>query len=65
MLGFCLSLLILESVSIQTIVAFESFGIAALLYLAVEELLVEAHDVAEDLPWIFLGFLVVMLCEML
>ena len=49
--------------------AFESFGIAALLYLAVEELLVDAHNASEDLPWmtapLFIGFLLVMVFEKL
>lgn len=44
-----------------------SFGIAALLYLVTEELLVEAHEV-EDTPLtaatFFLGFLALMLIEM-
>ena len=68
-LGFFLSLSILTHVAYLGLVSFESFGIAALLYLAVEELLVEAHDVAEDLPWMtapfFIGFLVVMIFEKL
>jgi len=41
-----------------------SFGLVALLYLVTEELLVEAHEQAEDTPWItalfFLGFLVLL-----
>lgn len=43
-------------------------GIVALLYLVVEELLVEAHEVAET-PWsiaaFFLGFLLFLIIEML
>ena len=68
-LGFFLSLSILTHVAYLGLVSFESFGSAALLYLAVEELLVEAHDVAEDLPWMtapfFIGFLAVMIFEKL
>lgn len=44
-----------------------SFGLAALLYLVTEELLVEAHEVPET-PWatatFFLGFVVLLLMEM-
>jgi len=43
-----------------------AFGVAALLYLVTEELLVEAHEVGER-PWItacfFLGFLIILLLE--
>ncbi len=45
-----------------------SFGAAALLYLVIEELLVEAHEVKET-PWItsafFLGFIALYLIELL
>ncbi len=45
-----------------------SFGAAALLYLVTEELLAEAHEIPET-PWLtasfFLGFLVLLLIEML
>lgn len=45
-----------------------SFGIAALLYLVTEELLVEAHEIPET-PWLaatfFVGFLVMLVIEML
>lgn len=45
---------------------FIAFGIAALLYLVTEELLIEAHEVKER-PWItasfFLGFLIILLLE--
>lgn len=44
------------------------FGIAALLYLVTEELLVEAHEIPET-PWLaatfFVGFLVMLVIEML
>ena len=67
--GFLLMHFILQYISSDFLVAFESFGIAALLYLAVEELLVDAHDVSEDLPWmtapLFIGFLLVMVFEKL
>lgn len=43
-----------------------AFGVAALLYLVTEELLVEAHEI-EDKHWVtaafFLGFLVILLLE--
>jgi len=46
------------------LVATISFAVAALLYLVVEELLTEAHEV-EDTPWVtalfFLGFLVIFI----
>lgn len=68
-IGFLISLWWLQGVGHVGLIAFEAFGIAALLYLAAEELLVEAHDVAEDLPWMtapfFLGFLMVLLLEKL
>lgn len=45
-----------------------SFGIAALLYLVVEELMVEAHE-APETPWLsatfFVGFLLLLILEML
>lgn len=44
-----------------------AFGLIALLYLVTEELLVEAHEQAEDTPWItalfFLGFLVLLVLQ--
>lgn len=44
-----------------------AFGIAALLYLVVEELLVDAHEI-EDTPWVtgmfFIGFLMIVLMSM-
>lgn len=44
-----------------------AFGVAALLYLAVEELVLEAHEEQTDTPWItapfFLGFLAVLLLK--
>jgi ZIP family zinc transporter len=43
-----------------------AFGVAALLYLVTEELLVEAHE-REDTPWVtalfFIGFLVLFVLE--
>ncbi|KTD64700.1 ZIP family metal transporter [Legionella spiritensis] len=43
-----------------------SFGVAALLYLVTEELLLEAHEVRET-PWItlcfFIGFLLILMLE--
>lgn len=44
-----------------------AFGLVALLYLVTEELLVEAHEQAEDTPWItalfFLGFLLLLVLQ--
>ncbi|MEW5421650.1 ZIP family metal transporter [Amorphus sp. 3PC139-8] len=44
-----------------------AFGLIALLYLVTEELLVEAHEQAEDRPWVtalfFIGFLVLILLQ--
>lgn len=44
-----------------------SFGLIALLYLVTEELLVEAHEEAEDRPWVtamfFVGFLALIVLE--
>ena len=44
-----------------------AFGLVALLYLVTEELLVEAHEQAEDTPWItalfFVGFLVLLVLQ--
>lgn len=51
--------------ALETVLA---FGLAALLYLVTEELLVEAHEVAET-PWttgvFFFGFLFLLLVEMM
>ena len=45
-----------------------SFGVAALLYLVTEELLVEAHE-APETPFLsatfFVGFLILLVTEML
>ncbi len=57
----------LNSLSPPMIEGVLSFGVAALLYLVTEELLVEAHEVPET-PLItatfFIGFLVIILIEM-
>jgi len=59
--AFC-GYLFLSGLSGSALVATISFAVAALLYLVVEELLVEAHK-GEDTPWVtalfFLGFLVI------
>lgn len=57
----------LADVSPATLDAVMSFGVAALLYLVTEELLVEAHEVDETpvlTSMFFLGFLALMLIEM-
>lgn len=60
----CASLLgyfLLKGASIDLISAILSFGVAALLYLVTDELLVEAHTVEEKPSsslWLFAGFLI-------
>ncbi|RQP21845.1 ZIP family metal transporter [Piscinibacter terrae] len=57
----------LADVSPVTLDVVMSFGVAALLYLVTEELLVEAHEVDETpvlTSMFFLGFLALMLIEM-
>ena len=57
----------LSSLSPAMIEAVLSFGVAALLYLVTEELLVEAHEVPETsltTATFFIGFLVIILIEM-
>ena len=52
---------LLKGASVTSISAILSFGVAALLYLVTDELLIEAHEV-EETPsstlWLFAGFLV-------
>jgi len=54
----------LKGLSGNALTAAVSFAVAALLYLVVEELLVDAHE-GEDTPWVtalfFLGFLVIFI----
>lgn len=58
----------LQGVSQHTLVLVTSFGSAALLFLVVEELLTEAHELPES-PWLtgafFAGFLAYLLLELL
>jgi zinc transporter, ZIP family len=57
----------LSSLSPAMIEGVLSFGVAALLYLVTEELLVEAHEVPETpltTATFFIGFLVIILIEM-
>lgn len=52
---------LLSGVSGDIIIAVLSFGVAALLYLVTDELLVEAHEVEEhpsSTLWLFAGFLI-------
>jgi ZIP family zinc transporter len=50
-----------------TTFAFLAFGVAALLYLVVEELLLEAHHIRHHTSRVaatfFLGFLIILLAE--
>jgi ZIP family zinc transporter len=58
----------LRGLAASTLDGVLSFGIAALLYLVIEELLVEAHE-APETPLLsamfFVGFLVLLIIEML
>jgi ZIP family zinc transporter len=52
---------LLKGASISSISAILAFGVAALLYLVTDELLIEAHEVEEkpsSTLWLFAGFLV-------
>lgn len=52
---------LLKGASVSSISAILAFGVAALLYLVTDELLIEAHDVEEkpsSTLWLFAGFLV-------
>lgn len=52
---------LLQGASVSTISAILSFGVAALLYLVTDELLIEAHTIEEkpsSTLWLFSGFLV-------
>ena len=66
--GAGLGSMLLSGLSPETLDAVLSFGIAALLYLVIEELLVEAHE-APETPLLsamfFVGFLVLLIIEML
>lgn len=66
--GATTGVLALTGLSSERLEVVLSFGLAALLYLVTEELLVEAHEVPET-PFttaaFFLGFLALMLIEML
>ena len=67
LMGAGLGAVVLSGASSSTIDVVLSFGIAALLYLVVEELMVEAHEGPES-PWLcatfFVGFLVLLVVEM-
>ena len=67
LVGAGLGAVVLSDASNSTIDVVLSFGIAALLYLVVEELMVEAHEGPEN-PWLcatfFVGFLGLMIVEM-
>ncbi|MFZ2328668.1 MAG: transporter [Rhodoferax sp.] len=59
---------VLSNVSPSYVDAILAFGVAALLYLVTEELLVEAHE-GKDTPWqtgmFFLGFIALFMVDML
>jgi len=52
---------LLKGASVASISAILAFGVAALLYLVTDELLIEAHEIEEkpsSTLWLFAGFLV-------
>ena len=65
--GAVLGVTLLQGLNQTEMQAVLSFGVAALLFLAVEELLVEAHEVPET-PWttsaFFAGFLLFLVVAM-
>ena len=66
-LGALLGVFVLAAVSGNTLDAVLSFGVAALLYLVTEELLVEAHEVPETAfitSVFFIGFLAILLLDL-
>jgi zinc transporter, ZIP family len=66
-LGSTLGALILSHLSNIYLDAFLAFGVAALLYLVTEELLIEAHESPTETPWVtscfFWGFLLILLID--
>jgi ZIP family zinc transporter len=68
LLGAALGAVFLNNMPSAMLDVVLSFGIAALLYLVVEELMVEAHE-APETPWLsgtfFIGFLLLLILEML
>jgi ZIP family zinc transporter len=68
LLGAGAGVLVLNSVTPLYIDALLAFGVAALLYLVTEELLVEAHEAIEtpvQTAMFFLGFIVLFMIDML
>ncbi len=68
MIGALAGAVMLSAASPIIIDAVLAFGVAALLYLVIEELLVEAHDVPEtalQTSMFFVGFIVLLMIEML
>lgn len=66
--GAAIGALLLSTASAIVIDAVLSFGLAAMLYLVTEELLVEAHETPETpllTAMFFLGFIVLLVIEML
>ena len=65
--GATLGLTVLSGLGSGVITGLLAFGCAALLYLVIEELLVDAHEVPEGplaTPMFFAGFLLLMIVEM-
>jgi zinc transporter, ZIP family len=68
LIGAGMGAAVLSGASSGTVDSVLSFGIAALLYLVVEELMVEAHEGGPTSPWLcatfFVGFLALLVVEM-
>jgi len=64
MIGAGVGFLLVTSLPAVWLTGSLAFGLAALLYLVVEELLVEAHEV-EETPWITSAFFIGFLCILL
>lgn len=66
--GAFVGAMFLASASAVLLDAVLAFGVAALLYLVIEELLVEAHDVPEtafQTAMFFVGFITLLVIEMM
>jgi len=67
-IGAGLAATVLQGLSGPPLGAVLAFGVAALLYLVTEELLVEAHEVRENTvttAMFFVGFLVLLMVDVL
>ena len=68
LVGSSLGAVALSVLSVQAVDALLAFGVAALLYLVTEELLVEAHEVTEtpfQTAMFFVGFIALFLVDMM